>query len=271
MSNVDRNATLAALSPKAVTDYLRRTGWTQPEDNYGRDATLTAVFVHPELGADDFAMVPLRRDLGDYVQRMREAVNLVGKVEHRWLDIIADMRRGVGCETSEGAPVIVSMMESTLEALCATGRSSADRIAVLEGELRDYERSMAKANEEIRRLKEERQRLLHLTPNEIRAEAGLPAMGQAFNIEEEDDTPHGEGSCAALDIHPPFRPRHVPALAEPCPDCGAAPRMEATGSRGPRRHRIRCTSIACSRSATWLTGRTKAEVIRAWNALKAGG
>lgn len=79
----------AGLTPKAVVAYLTRTGWRKAPNNFGRDEARALVFFHPSLREDEYAMVPMLRELGDFVPRMVEIVRLVEKAESRWQATVA--------------------------------------------------------------------------------------------------------------------------------------------------------------------------------------
>lgn len=79
----------AGLTPETVVAYLTRAGWRKAPNNFGRDEARVLVFLHPHLREDEYAMVPLLRELGDYVPRMVEIVGLVEKAEGRWQATVA--------------------------------------------------------------------------------------------------------------------------------------------------------------------------------------
>jgi hypothetical protein len=164
--------------------------------------------------------------------------------------VIADIaaRRSVGIERYgtplqpfNGRDALRDAYEEALDLACylrqalEERKAETDRIAVLEGELRDYERSMARANEEIRRLAAFKETLERVAlaagclPTEFpdayghviervqrlrETVADREDGHQAFRIKEEDEKPHGEGSYVTLDIQWPAE-ANLPRRGEP--------------------------------------------------------
>jgi hypothetical protein len=79
---------VAALRPRDVQLYLVSRGWIPDPAESSPDA---ALFRQPDLG-DAEVLLPLRRELGDYVPRMSEAVLALAVVERRSpLEVLSDL------------------------------------------------------------------------------------------------------------------------------------------------------------------------------------
>ena len=81
---------LAALSWEALKAYLDASDWQCAEDTTGK----AAAYQHTDdTGRLWEILVPLRRDLGDYVSRMGDAVTILAHIEDRSeLDVYEDLR-----------------------------------------------------------------------------------------------------------------------------------------------------------------------------------
>lgn len=87
---------LSALSPAAVTAYLRARGWTVVESD-----TSFAVFERPCDGEKVGIDVPLRPSAGDYARRVAELFHNLELIEDRsQLDIYHDIH---ACSPAAGA------------------------------------------------------------------------------------------------------------------------------------------------------------------------
>lgn len=70
---------LADLDPADLAAYLRDTGWSEESIRPGH----SAVWRHAANGTAVELELPLRRDFGDYLARLAEAVHLLAAVERR--------------------------------------------------------------------------------------------------------------------------------------------------------------------------------------------